>query len=67
MRVSWNEPLWLREGEMLARDDAFQEITKVILLEFSLFPNNLDIYSLQESLISLLESKINTNFIKWKE
>jgi len=49
---------------MLARDDAFQEITEVILLEFSLFPNNLDIYSLQESLISLVESKINPNFIK---
>jgi hypothetical protein len=41
---------------MLARDDAFQEIMKIALLTFSIFP--------RKYLFSLLTSQTNTNFKK---
>jgi hypothetical protein len=44
---------------MLARDDAFQEIMKIALLPFSIFP--------RKYLFSLLTSQTNTNFKKWKQ
>ena len=44
---------------MLARVDASLEIIKTILLAFSLFPKYAHNFSLQESIISLLASKVN--------
>jgi hypothetical protein len=49
---------------MLARDDAFLEIMKIVLLTFSLFSEIQDNCSLQESFFfSLQTSKTNTRWI----
>jgi hypothetical protein len=52
---------------MLTRDDAYMEIVKNKFLAFSLFPKNVYNCTLQGFIISLLASKIKTNFRKRKE
>jgi len=48
---------------MLAKDEAFKEMMKIVILTISLFMEMQNNFSFQESLFPLLTSKANTNFL----
>jgi len=54
------------KDKMLVVDDAFSKILKIILSTFSLFPEMQNNCSLQKFFLTLLTSKTNANFRKWK-